>query len=93
MAQGDALGGTKMFQEALQVGITMGILELFGIQMGKEEEHQIGITVPEGEILLGTQKELVIFLAGSVEVMEETGSLVLMAQTAGILEALEIHIY
>lgn len=93
MAQGDALGGTKMFQEALQVGITMGILELFGIQMGKEEEHQIGITVPEGEILLGTQKELVIFLAGNVEVMEETGSLVLMAQTAGILEALEIHIY
>lgn len=93
MAQGDALGGTKMFQEALQVGISMGILELFGIQMDEEEEHQIGITVPEGGILLGTQKEQVTFLAGIARVMEETGSLVLMVQIAGILEVLEIHTY
>lgn len=94
MAQGDALGGTKVFQEALQVGISMGILELFGIQMGEEEEeHQIGITMPEGGILLGTRKEQVIFLVGIARVMEETGSLVLMVQIAGISEALEIHTY
>lgn len=82
-----------MFQEALQVGITMGILELFGIQMGEGEEYQIGITVPEGGILLGTQKEQVIFLAGIARVMEETGSLILTVQIAGILEALEMRIY
>lgn len=39
VVQGGALGGTKMFQEALQIGITMGILEVFGIQVGEEEQH------------------------------------------------------
>lgn len=31
VVQGAALGGTKMFQEALQIDITMGVLEMLGI--------------------------------------------------------------
>lgn len=62
--------------------------------MGGEEERQIGIMVPGKEILLGTQKKRVIFLAGIPRVMEETGNLmVLMVQMGGILEAQEIHIH
>lgn len=81
-----------MFQEALQVDITMGILEMLGIQVGEEEEHRIGIMVPGKEILLGTRKKQVIFLAGIPRVMEETGNQVLMVQMAGMLEAQEIHV-
>lgn len=61
--------------------------------MDGEEEHQIGIMVPGKEILLGTQKKQVIFLAGILRVMEETGNKVLMVQMAGILEAQESHIH
>lgn len=92
VAQRDALDGIKMFREALQIGITMGILEVLGIQIGGDEERQIGITVLGREILLGTQKEQVIFLVGILSVMEETGNLVLMVQMAGIVETQEIHI-
>lgn len=45
------------------------------------------------EILLGTQKKQVIFLAGIPRIMEETGNQILMVQMAGILEAQEIHIH